>query len=86
MYLITIKQEDKEEGAYFITDESQEKVLLFFKQQDDAVRYAMHIDSENKEIAVEEYDDFLLQQVCKVTGYKYTIVTENDIIFPPDLK
>jgi hypothetical protein len=83
MYLIAVKQKDYEEGAYCIRDESGEKVLLFFENCDDAVRYSMQLkDLKSGDITVEEYDDMLLQQVCKVTGYKYTIITENDIVVP----
>jgi hypothetical protein len=83
MFLITIKQPNREHGAYFITDDNKDKVLLFFVEQDDALRYAMQINPDDKEINVEEYDDQLLLSMCKVTGYKFTVVTENDIIFPP---
>jgi hypothetical protein len=83
MFLIKITQPNQEQGAYFITDENQDKILLFFEEQDDALRYAMQINPNNKEIDVEEYDDELLVKMCKIAGYKFTVVTENDIIFPP---
>lgn len=82
MFLITIKQPNQDQGAYFITDENKDKVLLFFEEEDDALRYAEQISPDNKDISVEEYDDQLLRSMCKVTGHKFTIVTENDIIFP----
>jgi hypothetical protein len=83
MFLITIKQPDQDQGAYFITDENQDKVLLFFEEQDDALRYAMQINPDDREIKVEEYDDELLVRMCKIAGYKFTVVTENDIVLPP---
>ena len=31
-----------------------------------------------------EVEDEVMIKTCEVHGYNYTIITENDIVFPPD--
>ena len=85
MFMLTLKDQ-KDDGAYALHDRYGEKVLLMFEEEDDAVRYALLLkDSEDygKEMEVVEIDEDLAIQACKLHNYKYSVITENDIVIPP---
>ena len=62
-----------------------EKVLFMFEEEDDAERYAMMLnnDEKNSELNVIEIDDALAITTCKRYNYKYAVITPNDIVIPP---
>ena len=83
MFLITISGKE-EEGAYSVLDGDGEKALYLFEEEDDAERYAMHLEEdEDAEMDVVEVDDALAILTCKRYNYKYAVVTPNDIVIPP---
>jgi hypothetical protein len=85
MYLLTLKGR-KEDGAYAVSDKYGEKVLFFFEDEDDAVRYAMMLEDDedyDEEMEIIEVDDDLAIKTCKVYNYKYAVITTDDIVVPP---
>ena len=87
MYLLTLK-DHRDDGAYAVADKYGEKVLFLFKEEDDAVRYALLLEEDpeyDKEMEVVEVDDEIAIKTCKIHNYKYAVVTPNDIIIPPKL-
>tara|TARA_B100001250_G_C19026400_1_gene455498 strand:- start:177 stop:464 length:288 start_codon:yes stop_codon:yes gene_type:complete len=87
MFLLTLKDK-KDEGAYAVQDETGDKVLFFFQQEDDALRYAMmledsDIDQYQREMDVVEIDDELAVKTCKMHNYKYSVITPDDLVIPP---
>jgi hypothetical protein len=85
MYLLTLKGR-KEDGAYAVSDKYGEKVLFFFEDEDDAVRYALMLEDDEEyeqEMEVVEVDDDLAIKTCKAYNYKYAVITPNDIVVPP---
>ena len=85
MYLLTLKGR-KEDGAYAVSDKYGEKVLFFFEDEDDAVRYAMMLEDDedyDEQMEVVEVDDDLAIKTCKAYNYKYAVITPNDIVVPP---
>jgi len=83
VFILTVNGK-KEEGAYAVQDDSGDKVLFLFEEEDDAVRYALMLeDSEDIEIDVIEVDPKLAIHTCRVYNYKYTVITPNDIVVPP---
>ena len=85
MYLLTLKTR-KEDGAYAVQDSQGDKVLFLFEEEDDAERYAMmleHDDQYKKEMAVIEVDDELAIKTCRMYNYKYTVITPDDFVIPP---
>lgn len=83
MFLLTLKDQGSE-GAYAVNNRYGEKVLFLFQQEDDAERYAMQLEEEeNNEMDVIEVDDNLAILTCKRYNYKYTVITQNDIVIPP---
>ena len=84
MYLLTLKDK-KEDGAYAVQDELGSKVLFLFKEEDDATRYALMLeDQEERQMNVVEIDDDLAIKTCKLYNYKYTVITPDDIVIPPN--
>jgi hypothetical protein len=83
MFLLTIKDR-KDDGAYAVQDQYGHKVLFLFEEEDDATRYAMMIeDQDEKEMDVVEVDAELAIKTCKIYNYKYSIITQDDIVIPP---
>ena len=82
MFLLTIKDR-KDDGAYAVQDQYGHKVLFLFEEEDDATRYAMMIeDQDEKEMDVVEVDAELAIKTCKIYNYKYSIITQDDIVIP----
>ena len=84
MYLLTLKDR-RDDGAYAVLNRYGEKVLFMFEEEDDAERYAMMLndDEKNSELNVIEIDDALAIKTCKMYNYKYAVITPNDIVVPP---
>jgi hypothetical protein len=83
MFILAM-QGKTQEGAYAVKDESGDKVLFLFEEEDDAVRYALMLeDDTDMEMDVIEVDPDLAINTCKVYNYKYTVITPNDIVVPP---
>ena len=47
MFLLTLR-DSKEEGAYAVQNRYGEKVLFLFEEEDDAERYAMHLEEDEE--------------------------------------
>jgi len=86
MFILTIAGKEVE-GAFSVTDDEGEQVLYIFEDEDDASRYAMMLEEENHfpEMNVLEIDDDLMVKTCEIHGHRYTIITPNDIVIPPDI-
>ena len=86
MFILTIAGKEVE-GAFSVTDDEGEQVLYIFEEEDDAARYAMMLEEENHfpEMNVLEIDDDLMVKTCEIHGHRYTIITPNDIVIPPDI-
>jgi len=84
MYLLTLKHR-QDDGAYAVLNRYGEKVLFMFEEEDDAERYAMMLNDDEKdsELDVIEIDDALAITTCKRYNYKYAVITPNDIVIPP---
>ena len=85
MYIITVAGKEKE-GAYSVVDDG-EQVLYIFMEEDDAERYSMQLEElDYPEMNVLEIEDELMIKTCEMHDHRYTIITPNDIVIPPDIK
>ena len=86
MFILAVEGKEVE-GAYSVRNDDGEQVLYIFEEEDDASRYAMMLEEENgfPEINVLEIDDDLMVKTCEIHGHRYTIITPNDIVIPPDI-
>jgi len=83
MFLLTLKNR-KDDGAYAVQNRYGEKVLFLFEEEDDATRYALMLEDQEKTVMdVVEVDDDLAIMTCKRYNYKYAVVTPDDIVIPP---
>ena len=84
MYIITVAGKEKE-GAYSVVDDEGEQVLYIFMEEDDATRYSMQLEElDYPEMNVLEIEDELMIKTCEMHDHRYTIITPNDIVIPPD--
>ena len=84
MHIITVVGKEKE-GAYSVIDEDGEQVLYIFMEEDDATRYSMQLEElDYPEMTVLEVDDEVMIKTCEIHDHRYTVITPNDIVIPPD--
>jgi hypothetical protein len=85
MYLICL--EDHPEGVYSIINEEGEHVIFFFEEEEDADRYLGLLIANNDDslpdLQVIELDGDVAAKVCEAKGYKYTVITPDDLVIPP---
>lgn len=84
MFILTINGRETE-GAYSVKNEEGEQILYLFQEEDDAIRYAMMLEEDNyPEMHVIEIEDEVIIKTCEFHGYQYTIITQDDIVIPPN--
>ena len=84
MYILTIYGKETQ-GAYSVTDEEGEQILYLFDEEDDAMRYAMMLEEEGSpDMHVIEVDNEIMVKTCEIHDYKYTVITKNDLVIPPE--
>ena len=83
MYILTISGQE-EEGGYAVEDGYGDKTLFFFQEEDDAERYAIHLEAEDfPEMSVVEVDSELAISMCDRYNYRYSIISPNELVIPP---
>tara|TARA_R110002012_G_C11429548_1_gene589254 strand:+ start:467 stop:739 length:273 start_codon:yes stop_codon:yes gene_type:complete len=86
MFILTIYGKETQ-GAYSVTDEEWEQILYLFDEEDDAMRYAMMLEEEGSpDMHVIEVDNEIMVKTCEIHDYKYSIITKNDLVIPPETK
>ena len=86
MFILTIYGKGTQ-GAYSVTDEEGEQILYLFDEEDDAMRYAMMLEEEGSpDMHVIEVDNEIMIKTCEIHDYKYSIITKNDLVIPPETK
>jgi len=86
MFILTIYGKETQ-GAYSVTDEEGEQILYLFDEEDDAMRYAMMLEEEGSpDMHVIEVDNEIMVKTCEIHDYKYSIITKNDLVIPPETK
>ena len=86
MYILTVAGKESE-GAYSVPNADGSQILYLWEEEDDATRYAMMLEEEDyPEMHVIEVDDEVMIKTCEAHDYNYTVITEDDIVIPPDTK
>tara|TARA_B100000035_G_C20627330_1_gene390756 strand:+ start:259 stop:534 length:276 start_codon:yes stop_codon:yes gene_type:complete len=87
MFILTIHGKETE-GAYSVTDPSDgEQILYLFEESDDAMRFAMMLEEEGSPLMhVMEIEDEVMIKTCELHDYRYTVITPNDVVIPPNTK
>ena len=84
MFVITLK--DHPQGIYSVFNKEEQRIVPLFELQDDAIRYVMQLaeDEENPELQVMNVEPDHIIQACRSQGQKWSIITSDDLIVPPD--
>ena len=84
MYILTIYGKETE-GAYSVADDEGDQILYLFEEEDDAMRYAMMLEDDGSpDMHVIEVEDEIMIKTCEMHDYKYAVITNNDLVIPPD--
>ena len=85
MFVITLKGHPQ--GIYSVFDAKDERIVPLFVEEDDADRYVMQLaeDEENPELEILEAEAEHLINSCRAQNQKYSIITPDDLIVPPDI-
>tara|TARA_B100000575_G_scaffold251609_1_gene219096 strand:+ start:424 stop:693 length:270 start_codon:yes stop_codon:yes gene_type:complete len=84
MFIITLKGHPQ--GIYSVYDAKDQRIVPLFVEEDDADRYVMALeeDEENPELEVLEAETDLIINSCRAQGQRFSIITADDLIIPPD--
>ena len=84
MFIVTL--EDHPDGVYSVFDETEDKVIPIFEDEDDADRYLMMLeeDEDYPPMQIVEVDDHVIITACQERGHKFSIITADDFLIPPD--
>ena len=83
MFVLTI--ENHPEGVYSVFDEAENRVIPIFLANDDAERYLMMMeDEEYPSMQVVEMEDHVIIGACQDRGQRFSIITPDDFLIPPD--
>ena len=84
--MFVLALENHTEGVYSLFDEDKNRVVPIFQLQDDADRYLTMLEdiSEYPSMRVVEMEDHVIIGACQDRGQKFSIITPDDFIIPPD--
>ena len=84
MFVITLK--DHPQGIYSVFDKQDDRIVPLFEQADDALRYVMQLseDEGNPDLQIMNVQPDQIIQACRMQGQKYSIISADDFIVPPD--
>tara|TARA_B100000683_G_scaffold1787_1_gene1936 strand:+ start:800 stop:1069 length:270 start_codon:yes stop_codon:yes gene_type:complete len=84
MFVLTL--ESHGDGVYSVFDEDENKVIPIFQIEDDAERYLEMLReiTEYPAMRVVEMDDHVIIGACQERGQKFSIITPDDFLIPPD--
>jgi len=84
MFVLTL--ENHPDGVYSVFDEAEDRVIPIFIENDDAERYLMmmEIDEDYPPMQVVEMEDHVIIGACQDRGQKFSIITPDDFLIPPD--
>ena len=83
MFILTI--EDHPEGVFSLHDDDENRVIPIWTEVDDANRYLMMIQEEDyPDMQVVEMEDHVIIGACQDRGQRFSIITPDDFLIPPD--
>jgi hypothetical protein len=84
MYIITL--EDHPDGVFSIFDDAKDRVIPIWIENDDADRYLMMIgyDEDYPPMEVVEIEDHVIIGACQDRAQKFSIITPDDFLIPPE--
>jgi hypothetical protein len=84
MFIITL--EDHPDGVFSVFDDAEDRVIPIWTDIDDAERYLMMMeeDDDYPPMQVVEMEDHVIIGACQERAQKFSIITPDDFLIPPD--
>ena len=84
MFVLTM--ENQPEGVFSVFDDEERRIIPIWTKSDDAERYLMMMESEEDypRMQVVEMEDHVIIGACQDRGQRFSIITPDDFIIPPD--
>ena len=84
MFIVTL--ENHPDGVYSVFDEAEDRVIPIFEEEEDAERYLMMLgdDEDYPPMEILDIDDHVIIMACQERGHKFSIITADDFLIPPD--
>ena len=84
MFVLTL--ENHPDGVFSVFDSTDDRVIPIFIEGDDAERYLMMMESDEDypPMQVVEMEDHVIIGACQDRGQKFSIITPDDFLIPPD--
>ena len=84
MFIVTLQ--DHPDGVYSVFNELEHRVIPIFQEEDDAIRYHMMLenDEDYPPMQIVEIEDHVIITACHERGHKFSIITPDDFLIPPD--
>ena len=83
MFVLTIANQP--EGVFSLHDDDENRVIPIWTEVDDANRYLMMIQEEEyPPMQVVEMEDHVIIGACQDRGQRFSIITPDDFLIPPD--
>lgn len=83
MYILCLEGKE-DEGAYAMANNNGEKILLMFKEEDDADRYIGMLEADDfASLVAVEVDSDAIIDMCEHTGYEFMIISPDELVIPP---
>ena len=81
MYALT-KGGKFESGVYAVLGPDGVTTVQFFVDEDDAIRYNVHLDAIGTELVVTKVDEDKADRMCELMGYAHTIIEPGHLVVP----
>jgi hypothetical protein len=81
MYALT-KDGRFENGVYAILGPDSVTTVQFFVNEDDAIRYSIHLEAIGTELMVTKVDGDKVDRMCELMGYAHTIIEPGHLVVP----
>jgi len=85
MFIITLQH--REDGVYSVLSDNGEHIIPLFEDEDDADRYLILLELEDETtppMRVRPIDGDVIIQACTERSQKYSVITSDDFIIPPN--
>ena len=84
MFIITLK--DIPSGIFSVFDDNEDRIIPLFEEEDDAIRYLLQLEEsdDTPDLEVLDVEQEVIISACRSHGQKYSIISSDDFIIPPD--
>jgi hypothetical protein len=85
VYILLYNANTEDEGIHTIQEGERNKILMF-KEEDDALRFAMMLEAQDfPEPSVEAIDSEEIKAFCEKTNYDWEIIESGQLAVPPEV-